>query len=408
MPLATQTQMRRIAPARVTRIAILAIVIFVILWLAWAVLDPFIVPMTWAAIIAYTTWPAYRRLRDAMRGHAGLSALVMTSALIAALVVPVVWVVILLQAEAAEIYQRMQDRFATGDFALPDMLSNVPWIGERLRDFAERLTDPDLWRQEAEALASQWSGQITGLASNVGLNLFKLVLMLLALFFAYRDGDAIMDAVRRSLEAAIGPRAHAYLDTLATMTRAVVVGMLLTAIAQGLLGAIGYWAAGIPAPATLGIVTALLSLFPFGPPVVWAPLGLWLVLSGSVWTGVALLVWGTIVISSMDNIIRPLVISGAAQLHFLLVVFGALGGLAAFGFIGAFVGPLALAMLVAIWREWLLGPQGRPGRRAAAVARTGKGAAPGTPRADTDAKALDVAAPDSRSRSTPVQDVLPP
>jgi predicted PurR-regulated permease PerM len=400
--------MRRLGPARITRIALLAVVILFILWLAWVVLEPFIVPMTWAAIIAYTTWPAYTRLRAGMRGYAGLSALVMTIALVAALVVPMGWVVMLLQAEAAEIYQRVQDQFAAGDFALPERLANVPWIGERLRDLAERLTDPDLWRQEAVDLVSQWSGQITGLASNVGRNLFKLVLMLLALFFAYRDGDAIIGAVRRSLEAAIGPRAHAYLDTLATMTRAVVVGMLLTAIAQGLLGAVGYWAAGIPAPATLGIVTAILSLFPFGPPVVWAPLGLWLIVSGSVWAGVALLVWGTIVISSMDNIIRPLVISGAAQLHFLLVVFGALGGIAAFGFIGAFVGPLALAMLVAVWREWLQGPQGRPGRRATAVHQPSTALAPGTTRAVPNPKALDAGAPDSRSRTAPERDVLPP
>lgn len=349
----------RIVRPRLTRVVFVAAVVAVIVLLAWVVLEPFLVPMLWAVILAYITWPAYRALRRGLGGHDTAAALFATFALSAALVLPVVWVVMLLQGEATELYTGLEAQLDAG-IRPPAFIGELPLVGPYLEELADRLADPATLRAQAGQLAVQWSGQLTGLAGNLGRNLLKLAFMLLAVFFFFRDGEALVDAFRRSLLAAIGPRARGYLDTLAVMTRAVVFGMVLTALVQGLLAAIGYWVVGTRAPATLGIVTAVLSLFPFGAPAVYVPVALWVMLFDSFWWGLGLLAWGALVVSSMDNIIRPLVISGATRIPFLLVVFGALGGIAAFGLLGVFAGPLVLALALAVWREWLEGPAGRP------------------------------------------------
>ena len=135
----------------------------------------------------------------------------------------------------------------------------------------------------------------------------------------------------------------------------MVYGILLTAIAQGLLAGLGYWVAGVPAPVLLTLVTILLALVPFATPFVWGGVAVWLLVQGHTLEAIGLAVWGTLVISWVDNLIRPLVISSATKISFLLVMFGVLGGLAAFGFVGLFIGPVILAILLAVWREWLEG-----------------------------------------------------
>jgi len=126
-----------------------------------------------------------------------------------------------------------------------------------------------------------------------------------------------------------------------------------TALAQGALAGLGYWWARVDGPVLLGAVTALVAMLPFGAPLVWGSIGAWLLVSGEFAAGIGLLLWGALVVSWVDNLIRPLVISSATRIPFLLVLFGVLGGLAAFGLIGLFLGPVILAVLVAVWREWL-------------------------------------------------------
>ncbi len=134
------------------------------------------------------------------------------------------------------------------------------------------------------------------------------------------------------------------------------VHLVATALLQGAVAGLGYWWAGLHAPVLLGAITALVAMIPFGTPFVWGSIGTWLLIRGEVTAGIGLLLWGTLVVSWVDNLIRPLVISSATRIPFLLVMFGVLGGLAAFGLIGLFLGPVILAVLVAVWREWLEEP----------------------------------------------------
>ena len=141
----------------------------------------------------------------------------------------------------------------------------------------------------------------------------------------------------------------------ANTVRGVVIGILGTALAQGVIAAIGFWLAGVKAAPLLGFVTFLLSPVPIGPPLIWAPVGIVLIQQGRVGWGIFVLVWGALVVSSIDNIIKPLIISRGSDLPFILVFLGVLGGVVAFGFIGVFLGPVLLALGYSLVTEWSAG-----------------------------------------------------
>jgi predicted PurR-regulated permease PerM len=187
----------------------------------------------------------------------------------------------------------------------------------------------------------------------------------------YRDGHAIVAHVRRAAQRIAGERGT-HLASVATATvRGVVVGILGTALVQGVVAGIGFWIAGIQAAPLLGLLTFVLSPVPIGPPLVWVPAGLWLIQTGSTGWGVFVLLWGALAVSTIDNVIKPLLISRGVDLPFVLVLLGVLGGAIAFGFIGVFLGPVLLAVGYALLLEWaasrtrieLLTPEARgPGR----------------------------------------------
>ena len=163
-----------------------------------------------------------------------------------------------------------------------------------------------------------------------------------------------MRQARRLLERVFGSRLHPYLYAAGGMARAVVYALLLTAVLQGAVAGRGYWIVGLQAPILLGAATAIASIIPVeGTFLVWGSLAALLFATGHRWPAVGLLAWGTVLVHPADNIIRPLVIGAQTDMPFLLVMFGIVGGLAAFGLIGLFAGPVILALATAVWREWL-------------------------------------------------------
>lgn len=341
-------------PASITRRVLLALLLGALFVLGYMVLGWFIAPAVWAAILAYVTWPAYARLRKLLRNHAMSSAIVMTLLLTTAFVLPLLWLIFLLQGEFVIAYQAASAYMAEGPHQLPNFIAKLPWIGGRLQDLINEFTnDPEALRIQLSNLARQWSGELGNLIGGVGRNAIKLGFALLTILFIYRDGESLLDQVRRVLRRFLGRRVDGYIAAIGNTTKAVLYGLVLTALAQGLLAGVGYWAAGVRAPVLFGAFTALIALMPFGTPFVWGALGAWLLFSGNTLAGVGLLLWGALVVSSVDNLIRPLVISSATQIPFLLVMFGVIGGLASFGLIGMFIGPVIVAVLLAVWREWL-------------------------------------------------------
>jgi predicted PurR-regulated permease PerM len=342
------------ASATLTRRIILFLLLGGVVLLSYAVLRLFLVPVAWALILAYTTWPIYVRLRRCLVGRESASALIMTLLLTGAIVVPLLLVMIFLRGEVTKAYAAVLAYLAQGQYPLPGFIVGIPWLGEWLQRFLDQIAgDPVATKSMAAEWIKQWNGELLAILGSIGRDAAKFGFALVAVFFFYRDGETVLDQVRSVLRQFTGARIDGYLQAIGSMTKAVVYGLVLTALAQGVLAGLGYWAAGVTAPLLLGALTVLIALIPFGTPFVWGSVGVWLLLNEQVAAGVGLLLWGILVVSWVDNLIRPLVISTATRIPFLLVMFGVLGGLAAFGLVGLFLGPVILAVLMAVWREWL-------------------------------------------------------
>jgi Ca2+-transporting ATPase len=336
------------------RYLIPGILLFGLLFLAFMVLREFLLSLTWALIIAYVMWPPYYRLRRRLKNRAATSAAVMTMFIAAAISLAVYWLAELLQNELAIVYQTITGNLTDGDYRLPDAVRRAPWLGNYLQEMLDRLNSDraGLTAQFAQ-WAKQWLGEFAKILGGIGGNLIKLGVILITVFFCFRDGDEAVKQLHQGLVRFLGKYRHVYLEAAGQTTRAVVYGLVLAALGQGLLAGIGYAVAGVKAPVLFAAVTSLLALAPMGATLVWIPLSLGLMLMDRFWPGMGLLLWGLLVVSTVDNVIRPLVISGASRVPFLVVMFGVLGGLTAFGAVGLFLGPVILAVLLSVWQAWI-------------------------------------------------------
>ncbi|HLF95563.1 MAG TPA: AI-2E family transporter [Methylococcaceae bacterium] len=324
-----------------------------LLALTFLVLRNFLTPLVWAVILAYMTWPAHVRLNRLLGDKPNIGALSMTFVLFSAIVIPLLWFSTLLQSEVAIAYHALSELLSRKP-ELPEFLAKLPYAGAEIQKWFDQFAgDPAELRTRLLPLLRTLSGQLLQFAGDVGVNAAVLLLTLLSLFFLYRDGRQAIGQVKQVLHLVLGKRLQGYLAAAGDTVKAVVYGLVLTAIAQGSLAGLGYWFVGIKSPVLLSLVTMFFSLIPFGTPVVWVGASLWLLANGDKWAATELFLWGALVVSWVDNLVRPLVISGATRIPFLLVMFGVLGGLTTFGFVGLFLGPVILAVMLAVWREWL-------------------------------------------------------
>jgi predicted PurR-regulated permease PerM len=327
--------------------------LFSIFGLTFWVLSPFLAALAWAGILAYVTWPLHLRLCRRLPGRDSLAALLMTLGVAATLLLPMVWVMFAVAGDVALATASFKQLSAHGLPPLPSGVRGWPggeWIAAQ---YQRAQADPDWVRTQTAALGLNDVASLKAVVGGVGRNAAKFGLAVFALFFLYRHGDSVLAQFRRVATRWLGESARGYIQAVGVTVRAVVFGIVLTALAQGVLAGLGYWVAGVPAPALWGGVTALVSLIPFVGPVVWIGLSLNLLAYGETQAALGLFLWGALVVSWVDNLIRPLVISGPTRIPFLLVLLGVLGGVNAFGLIGLFLGPVLLAVSVAIWREWL-------------------------------------------------------
>ena len=327
---------------------------FILIFLSFNILKYFIVPVLWAAIIAYMTWPCYQYIYRLCGSRATLSATIMISLIILLIGIPLTFGIFMLQHEGRNVYYELQKQVFSGHLNVPQFIRDLPFIGKEVsRTLHDINTDPNSIIQTVSTWIQGHLNYGRFVLNEIGKNIVKLCFAIMSLFFFYRDGQTILNQVSKALEMVIGPRIHHYLDTISETTRAVVYGVGLTAVAQAVLAGLSYFVAGVPNPMVLTIVTFLLALIPFGTPLAYGAVSLWLFSQGQTLEAIGVMVWGVAIVSTSDNVIRPLVISGATQIPFLLIMFGVLGGIASFGLVGLFIGPVILAVLLAIWREWL-------------------------------------------------------
>ncbi|WP_182406125.1 AI-2E family transporter [Psychrobacter sp. GP33] len=334
---------------------LLAITLLVVLFiLCFQVVQFFIVPALWAAILAYVTFPIYKFFNEKVRFSSGFSAAIMTVSISLIIGVPLVIGLFILQQEAMTLITNFIYRVKVGYVDVPDSLKDLPIIGQQIKDILWKINkDPagTLSAFQTWIQSHLYYGKVA--LDVVFSSLAKLGMALMTLFFFYRDGTSLIRQIRQALRNIIGNRIDGYIDSVGSTTRAVVYGIGLTALAQAVLAGVGYYFAGAPSPILLTLVTFVIALIPFGTPFAWGAVSVWLLSQGYNAEGIGLALWGILVISWVDNLIRPIVISGATKIPFIIIFIGVLGGLTAFGFVGLFIGPVVLAIGLAVWREWI-------------------------------------------------------
>ncbi|CAG7856025.1 hypothetical protein MCAMS1_00365 [biofilm metagenome] len=325
-----------------------------LVWLGYEVLHGFFGIIAWALILAYIMWPVYEWMYQKLQLRATLSAFLMTGVIALTVLLAFYWLINVLHQELTAVYQALSANYSHFPKELPNSLKQIPWLGNFLQQYLEQLSSNEAGEKtKLLSWAKQGLGELGQFLGNVGKYIIQLGLILVALFFFFRDGQSALNQLRQGLSYLIGDYQKIYLQTAGDTTRAVVYGLVLAAFGQGLIAGIGYAIAGVNAPVLLGVMTALFALVPMGATLIWSPVGFGLILAGDYWQGIGLLLWGVFAISTVDNIIRPLVISGAGHIPFLVVLFGVFGGLSAFGAVGLFLGPVILSVILAVWRAWL-------------------------------------------------------
>lgn len=319
------------------------------LYLLYLLLSPFVTAIVWAAVVGTATFPLYEKLHGLFRGRGGVAAAVMTLLVFLVIVLPALGLVVLLAGEAADAYRYLESSAASGGITGFESLrahpAVAPWIARA--DALLRALDIDVGKDllpAAKQAVASLAGFARGLLANVFISLFNLLMTLIILFFIYRDGIRLQDEFWGALPIRDADKS-ALKENVSRVLTAGVIGIFGTCVVQGLLGGIAFWIAGLPSPVLFGSLMAVASLVPFvGTALFWLPGGIYLLVAGKTAKGIFLLAWGALVVGSADNVVRPLVIGGKADLPFSLMALGAIGGFAAFGLIGVVIGPVVLSL----------------------------------------------------------------
>lgn len=320
---------------------------------------PFLLPVLWAVILAHLSFPVHNRLAALLRERETASAGLLTLAIMALGVVPVVALTFVLVREARLAYNVLNTWIESGGLQrLPETLSTLPFGGqlqEVLGWFvATQGNFEGFLLQSAKTLSGFLINELADLAQNAVLLAADFLVMIMTLFFFFKDGRRMVQGFYNIIPLEDAHKAR-ILTRLDQMIRAVVKGMVVTAIVQGVLSGAAYAFLGVPFPVFLMALTTLLAPLPFGgTALVWGPVTLYLYWAGPAWKALAMLAWGVGVVTMVDNFLRPWLIGRGAELPVLFLFFSILGGLAAYGMIGLFLGPILLGIFltgIQIYRE---------------------------------------------------------
>jgi predicted PurR-regulated permease PerM len=319
------------------------------------VLRPFMTAMLLAAVVCVSTWPMYLWLLRKLKNRQNLAALTMTLSLTMVVILPLALVAYNLADNVTAFYNAVKQSMDAGPPKPPAWLTGLPLLGGQIEEYWRHIASS---QEEMLALAKRLLEPARNflLASGIllGNGVLEMSLAAFISFFFYRDGAALMRSIGIAMDHLAGIHAANVLTIVNSTVRNVMYGLLGTALAQGFVATIGFAIAGVPAVMLLGVATVLLSMIPVvGPTLIWCGAAVWLFQQGETGWGIFMLLWGFFLISSVDNIIKPVLISRGGSLPFLLVVLGVMGGVVAFGFIGVFLGPTLLAVGFSLVQKWV-------------------------------------------------------
>jgi len=334
--------------------AFVLLVVLATIAFAW-VLAPFYGAILWGVVVAILFNPVNQRLRKAMGARKGLSAIATVLLVIVIVILPLLLVSAALGQQASRLFGMVE----TGelDFALylQRILDAMPsWMREILNYFG--LTDLASVKDRVTEALAQASRLIAAKTLGIGLSIVgftvNLGIMLYLLFYLLRDGEGLLMRVKSAVPLGAEQKTL-LLDRISLVVRATVKGGIAVAAVQGMLGGLAFWFLGIPAPLLWAVVMAFLSLLPaIGAAIVWAPVALYLLVTGDIWQSVFLIGYGVLVIGLVDNLLRPFLVGKSTRLPDYVVLISTLGGIEIFGLHGFVIGPLVAAIFLVSWEAY--------------------------------------------------------
>jgi len=334
---------------------IVFLVILILAWLVFLVINPFINAIFAGIIISYIFYPVYKQINKLFKKNA-ISAFIASILVILVITTPIAFVLNAISKEAYVSYIVVKQKVLHGDLFGVDCNIEENILCSVSNFFKDVLSDPKN-RYYIEDTIQRATSYILDNASSFIFSfpilLLNLFIIIFLVFYLFKDGKIIFDKIKRLL-----PFKKVYQEKIFNQFRdilyAVIFGQLLIAVIQGALGGIGFFIFGIPSPILWGITMAFFALIPFvGPPIIYVPVALFQIFTGLsqsdntlVSKGIFLLLYGILVVSSIDNILRPKLIGDRAKMHPILVLLGVVGGLKLFGIVGLVIGPVILAMFM--------------------------------------------------------------
>jgi predicted PurR-regulated permease PerM len=330
------------------------------LYLLYRVLSPFLSPILWAVLLAIAFYPLFTRFQKALKKREILSALAMTTLVLFLIALPFTILTASLAAEVVEIYRKVEAMIESGQLqAHLGRMGEVPalqWIWERtgrLLDLSQ-FNPPALISKNLQQVSTFLFLQTTTILKGLSTFLVGFFFTLLSLYYLFKDGARLVLRLKQIFPLPAHER-ELFVRRLTEMIRATVYGGILIALVQGMLGGLAFWAVGISSPIFWGTAMAFLSFIPVGgTALIWLPASIFLFVEGAWIKGVVLIAVGVLVISMVDNLLRPFLLSARTHIHPLLLFFSVLGGVDAFGLIGLVAGPLVVSLfltLVEIYAE---------------------------------------------------------
>jgi predicted PurR-regulated permease PerM len=318
----------------------------------------FLVPVLAALIIGFASWPFYKRVLSSFGGNRTLAASAMIAMIVIFLVLPLSIALSFGVQEARLLFAWLTEANRLGA-PQPDWFATTPLVGNWLSEqWQNHLATPGALGQLAAAtgfanLANIYRSILT--ISGSALNFFlNMLFMVVALLFVYRDGAQLAAQLDKFGERIFPHRWNRISRIVPATISSTVTGMTLIAIGEGIVLGIAYWLAGAPSPVILGIITGIAAMIPGGAPLSFTLVSAYLAASGSVVEGAALLAWGSVELFIVDKTLRPKLVGGPIKLPFLPTFFGLIGGVKTMGFVGLFLGPVLMALLVSMWREFVV------------------------------------------------------
>jgi predicted PurR-regulated permease PerM len=315
------------------------------------IFTPFFGPMAWAGFLAFLLFPLNVRWRRHLRGNV-ITAGVLTLLAPVIILLPLSALSIDFITQISGLLQKLQKAAAQWDIKTFSDLQQFPWIA-RANDWLQShigisATQVQSWLVYSTQHVLQGAAGFSGSFFLGALDsLFSFAIMLFLLFFFLQDGDVMMARARNLIPMDESLKDRLF-SQLSSVTRAIVIGTSMTALLQGILIGAGFAIADLPSPVVFGVLAALLSMLPIGGSAfVWVPAVIWLFIDGRWGFAIFMLAWG-LMLAGIDNVFRPLLISGRAKISALAVFVGVLGGIPAFGAIGIIAGPVVLSLVLAL------------------------------------------------------------